>query len=281
MTLLSERYARRLLTIAAVLCVASIFVHSFAPPSPGGWWGGNLIDAHGIASSQLVLVAIWVALGSASARIRWPCAVAAFWLAVRPLHVASPRLDLWKHYLGWEILPHALLAFTVLSFVRAYGLQVGILNGQPGSTAVARQFSLRKMFAWVAGAAVLTLAWKLLLDSLHADTWPRTFGLKEILIEVASRSVSMTMIDLTVIWITLRRSRLLWRHTSILAIVVLAQTAVWRLADWTVLGRSQPYWQDFIFVCVYDAFYLGPLLSVLLLARAAGYRLTWTGSREE
>jgi hypothetical protein len=42
---------------------------------------------------------------------------------------------------------------------------------------------------------------------------------------------------------------------------------------------SWPSWsEDFGFACFFDNIYLLPLLAVLLLARAAGYRLQWIDS---
>jgi hypothetical protein len=259
---LFERLAPRLLIIVAALCVTSTVARAFVPPTQGGNWG-----------SPLVLIAVWSSLGTTTWFVRWPCAAAAFWLAARPLHVDSARLVLAKLYLAWEILPHVLLTFTVLCCLRASGISIRPATWQPAPF-LARQFNLRKMFAWVAGAAAISLGWKYLLDSAHGVDWPRTFGAGKIFIEGASHSVSIMLIDLTAVYVTLRAPRLRWSHASLVIVAMLMQTVVWRFSALLVFGISQLWWQDFVYVCWYDAFYLPPLLTGLLLARAAGYRLS-------
>jgi hypothetical protein len=187
--------------------------------------------------------------------------------------MAHTRVAPWKLDLAWEVIPHALLTFTVLCLLRECGMRVRH-EGQPAPPVPARQYGLKKLFAWVAGAALISLAWKFLLDQTRDVAWPQTFGIREILIEGVSRSLSLTSIDLVALWATLRCSRLRWRHTWLITIVVLVQTAVWRLADWMVLGRSQRWSDDLLFAGIYDAFYLGPLVTALFVARVAAYRLT-------
>ena len=269
MALLSERYAPRLLTIVAALCVTSTVARSFVPPTQGGNWG-----------SPLVLIAVWSALGTTAWFVRWPCAAAAFWLAARPLHVTSARLVLAKLYLAWDILPHVLLTFTVLCCLRACGFSIQPAAAQ-SAPSPARQYNLRKMFVWVVAAAALSLAWKYLRDSTHGVDWPRTFGVREIFIEGASRSVSMTLIDLAAIYVTLRAPRLRWRHTSLIIAGMLLQTIAWRFSARLVAVLAKSWWKGFIYVCWFDASYLPPLLTGLLLARAAGYRLVWSAGRQE
>ncbi|HVA51369.1 MAG TPA: hypothetical protein VNH11_33820 [Pirellulales bacterium] len=158
--------------------------------------------------------------------------------------------------------------------MRQFGMRVCEIEAQP--LGAAGQFGLKKLFTWMAGAALISLAWRYFLDQTHGVSWPRTFGTREILIEGASRSVSLTLIELAAVWTLLRCPRLHWRHAWTLAVIVLVQTPIWRQADWLVLGRNQSWLNDLLFVCVYDAFYLAPLVTVLLVARFAGYRLRGT-----
>jgi hypothetical protein len=124
------------------------------------------------------LIAVWSALGSTSWLIRWPCAAAAFWLVARPLHSDNPKLGGWKGELTWCLLPHALLTFTLLCMAREYGLRIAPAATERASR-MAKQFGLRRMFAWVFGAAGISLAWKHLLD--EGVGWEQPVGIEHIM----------------------------------------------------------------------------------------------------
>lgn len=274
MTLLSERYARRLLAVAAAVCAAVLAVLSLAPPTRDGWWGPVFVEPNAVANGQLILVMIWSALGLARRYVRWSAAAAALWLTSRPLRAESYQYELWRLYLGWEILPHALISLMAFGLLRQCGLTISLPNRDTVPSAAPSQYNLRTMFVWVLSVAVLAFAWQQLIGLGRGINWPPTFGAREITIEGASRTLSLALTDLVAVWAVLRRSPLRWWQLWLLPIAIVAQTITWRLADQFVLGRSQVLLKDVVYVCGYDAFYLTPVIGVLLLARAAGYRLT-------
>lgn len=281
MTLLSERLARCLLILAAVLCVAGILVLSFAPPMTTGWRGyGYILTA---SSVPMVLIAVWSALDATSGLIRWPCAAAAFWLVARPLQSDNLRLSGWKQNLIWDDLPHALLTFTFLCMAREFGLRIAPATAATASR-VAQQFGLRRMFAWFFAAAAISLAWRHLIDS--GVRWERQpIGIEHIIFWPGSLSWSLALIDLLTLRVALQMPQLRWRQLGWGVAILSLQTVVWHATTQHVNfmhGEPSPSWsRDLGFACYYDTFYLLPLLAVLLLTRAAGYRLVWTGSGQK
>ncbi|HWB10475.1 MAG TPA: hypothetical protein VG826_14700 [Pirellulales bacterium] len=277
MTLISERHARRSLTITAVLCAAGVLMLSIAPPTEGGWRGWMLPGC----AVPLVLIAIWSALGATSWLIRWPTAAAAFWLVARPLHSDDPRLGVWKGELTWNHLPHALLTFTCLCLARECGLRIAPAATETASR-VAKHFELRRIFAWVFGAAAISLAWKHLLDA--GVGWEQPVGVENIVGWPGALSWSMALVDLLTLRVVLQLPQLRWRQLGWAVVILSLQTVVWHVTTQYVMRRegSWPSWsRDFGFACFFDTFYLLPLLAVLLLTRAAGYRLVWTGSGQK
>jgi hypothetical protein len=275
------RIAQRGLLVVALLNATALVGLSFAPPSRSGWSGVVLADANAVANSQLVLVMIWAALGPAPRYLRWPAAGAALWLISRPLRLVSYRYDLWRLYLGWEIIPHVLVGLTAFGVLRQCGLSIRLPECEEDRHSARLQFNLRTMLAWVCGAALLTCAWQQLIILGQKIGWPSTFGMREIVVEGASRALPLTLIDLMALWATLHRSPLRASQFALVPLILVGQTSVWRWADQNVLGRGQAWLKDFAFVSSFDLLYLTPLLGVLLLARVAGYRLVWGHDREE
>ena len=264
----SIRPARIALVFAGLAAAVTIVWFSLDPPERPSWWTSAFVNG------QLALIMVWAALGPTRCYLRWPCGVAAIWLVAQPIQSTRPDLALWKSYLVIEIVPHAMLAFTCLYVLHELGVRLAESGTCDGDAHAVRQFTLRRLFAWVAGAAVLTFVWKYVAAMLYVQISP-ALTIKAVLIEQLSRSITFTAIDLVALWATLYPKSLRWRQAWLALAVVLVQNAAWRYADQAVLGRPL-FWREALSeVSMYDVFYLLPLVGALLLARAAGYRVTW------
>lgn len=281
---LTARHARFALRLAAFLSAISIIWFALDLPSSKGWWGPRSDrTATPFLVGQLTLIAIWGALATTSWFFRWMGAAAAFCITALPvLQVDSMSLKSsvqWSLYVSWCVLPSALLSFTVLCLLREFGLRIMLVDVEPDQTTTLRRFMVRTMFVWTAGATVISLAWARLLElesSLPRIPWQNLFV-----------AFSMRMADpaicLLIGWATLRRKPLRWWMLGLAPAVILLQTAAMHLthnAYATMVGGPRIWQQTLKITCETDQLYLGPLIGVLLLARAAGYRLTWASTGE-
>lgn len=222
------------------------------------------VTAAVLLHGPLVLVGLWSALSNTPIYLRWSCGGLALWALVR----YSP--EVWRRQLVWQIVPDALLTFTVLCLLRELGLRIRLPTDNTGRAAdeFRWRFTLRRLLGWVAGAAVLTLAWKHTLAVLFPlASWKA--AAHELMV-----TFSLTAIDLLVLWALLRPGRVRWRLVSLL-VAALLQTLVRRYAEEAMIGIRLS--NVLLLVCVYDLFYLGPMLLALALVRSGGYR--WTASQ--
>lgn len=278
------RHARFALALAAVLSAASIVAFTLDPPSWKGRWGPRIDrTADPFLISQLTLIAIWAALGTTPWLLRWAGAAAALCVTTLPVpQVDSTNLrsaDLqWGLHLSWIVLPSALLSFTVLCLLRELGVRIMPTDVESDQTTTLRRFTLRTMFVWTAGAAVISLAWARLLlleSSLPPIQW------QHILLALSGRMTDPAICLLTG-WATLRRKPLRWWMLALAPAIILVQTVAFYFAHnaYATMAGGPLSWQQCLKItCETDPLYLGPLIAVLLFARAAGYRLTWSSDR--
>jgi hypothetical protein len=270
------RHARFALASAAFLSAISVVWFALNLPSKG-WWGPDSDrSAAPYLIGQLTLIAIWAALGTTPWFLRWMGAAAAFCVTALPvLQVDSTTLRSgvqWALYVSWLILPSALLSFTVLCLLREIGVLIVPVHAEPVQTRTIRRFTLRTMFVWTAGAAVISLAWAQLLaleSSLPRIPWQN-------LLVAFSMRMTDPAICILVGWATLRRKPLRWWMVALVPAIILVQTAAIYLthsAYAPMVGGPRTWQQTLKRTCEGDPLYLGPLIGVLLLARAAGYRV--------
>lgn len=247
----SARHARTVLALAVLFSVAGIVGFALTPPAGPWWWTGAFVDG------QLGLITIWAALGSAPWYLRWPCWFTA--LTLTGLQVSS--WDPSSLHLRWLAMSHALFTFTLLCLLREFGVQMEREGAPSRKTVSLGQFTLRRMFALVAIAALAMWAWQ------HRRELLPNRGRLPDLLEIGD-CVCLSAIDLIAVWTVLRSSSIRWRRIWLVAAVLLAQTALWRDGR-----RGGPWWYEIPPVCIYDLFYLAPIIGGL-----AAYR--WTMSNQ-
>ena len=218
----------------------------------------------------LVLVAFWSALSPAPFYLRWSCGGLALWAAVR----FAPKL--WRMLFVWQTVSDALLSFTILCLLRELGLgiQPATDDSHHSADELRWQFTLRRLLGWVAGAAVLTLAWKQTLAAVlplaATSPWPWNPAAHRLIVTFA-----LTTIDLLALGALLRPGRVRWRIV-VLSVVAALYEAVIRLYLGEALFGVRWIPGGVFGFCLYDLFYLGPMLLALFLVRSGGYR--WTAS---
>lgn len=254
---------------------------------------GGLAAALGVYlfHGTLSLIALWSALSNAPLYVRWPCVFLALWLACPELG-PDFAAHLWPHYgwrslMAWEVVPHVLLTFTLLCVLRELGLRVQRGDGLDGTRGDKHwHFTLRKLFAWVAGAAVLTWAWKNLFAVVLGQaaivgeiTNPPPFPSWRPLADGMISGVSLTALDLIAVWAVLRPGRVRWRIALFVVVAAISQTLIWHYAVRAALGLNlhrDALNADVSRIRVYDQLCLCPMLLALTLVRAGGHR--WTAS---
>jgi hypothetical protein len=271
----STTYARIALFVMGVNALGMATASAADPSWPS--WTLVLLDG------QLALLVVWTALGPAPWYFRWPCVGVLPYLISQPWSVAEDGTGLWRDAVVLSIVPHALTALALLCLLRELGARI-VAEGVPLSQiGTLRRFTLRRMFAWTAGVAALLVAWKRVVELQHGVPWFDTLSPWQFLIFNAGVTVPDVMLDWMAIAVTLNRSkltsRLMW--LSLLALVAPAQSAASGFFVQIVSGSVQPWWRGLWTACEYDLLYVAPVVTVLLLARAAGYRLTWSSGREE
>lgn len=263
----SARAARFAQAPAILVCAGTVLWFAFSPPTG---WGPNILHANAFLTGQLTLVMIWAALGASPCYVRWPCAGTSLWLTAQslhltdaqPLHLTDELHGFWRLSLNGGILHQALLTFTVLCVLRELGMRVVPLAASIGQVPSVRQFSLRRIFAWMAGAAVLSWAWSRLLALVFLADW-----IVECLPEVA--------VELVAVWATLRCKPLPMRLAWLIAPALLFQTIANYVHYMITVGPVFTWWEVLWLVCIRDTYFLTPIVAALLTVRAAGYRLTW------
>ncbi|HET6878671.1 MAG TPA: hypothetical protein VFI31_00780 [Pirellulales bacterium] len=260
----STTYARIALFVVGINAVGMLTAPVAEPAWP--WWMEVFVDG------QLALLIIWAALASAPWYFRWPCVGGIPYLLARPWPVASS----WGDRVVMVTMPHALVALMSFCLLRELGLRIAPDgDAQPRSMAVPR-FTLRRMFAWMAGAAAMSLAWKRLFELQGAVWWTPAFKTWQLCLLNAGIGASTTLLDVISLFIALGRSRLRVRLRWLCCIVLVASAQLVYVRLYKEALIWQFSWHDFWTICQHDLLYLAPVVAVLLLASAADYRLTWT-----
>ncbi|HWB07796.1 MAG TPA: hypothetical protein VG826_01030 [Pirellulales bacterium] len=243
----STLFARTVLALAVIFCIASTVGFAVTPPAGPWWWTGAFVNG------QAGLVTIWAALGSAPRYVRWPCWYAALELTGRHLQ---------RTWGAWELQPHAILSFVVLSLLGEFGMHIERDDTPSGDANSLRQFTLRTLFVWVASAALASWVWRYRLELFPGARWLRA---KETL-SLLGMAATWTALDLITIQAALRAAAIRWRLILLVGIVALVQTGLWRFQQsWLPLA----WWHDLSRLCVYDLFYIAPVGGVLLSYRWA------------
>ncbi|HEX5443719.1 MAG TPA: hypothetical protein VFW87_07820 [Pirellulales bacterium] len=256
-----------------------------------------------LLQGPLVLIALWSALSNTPVYIRWPCGYLVLWAACPLLGpafavhayfwVLGPDFaahawphDGWRLLLAWQIVPHVLLTFTLLCLLRELdlGIQRPMEGPEPTIYESRWRFTLRKVFGWTAGAAVLSLLWKKLLVAIPGELHPLLLLQPDFPWELVANGmfggISLALIDLLAVWALLRPGRVRWRFVLLAIIVAITLTPLWHYALRMTLGLSlhQEFLDsDISQVRAYDVYCLGPMMLALFLVRLGGYR--WTASR--
>lgn len=270
-------------TLAGLVPVVTVAMFILDPPSLEDirWEPGRLVKARPFLCGQAGLIATWAALGGTPWYARWAVAALTFLLTTHTVQAADTVLCKW-FYQPWEIHTVALLSFTLYCALRAAGMRVEAVGAPAGEMFTARQFSLRRLFVWVTCVAVLSLAWKhwLAVEYQRGLSWPA--DLPDCFPLTFATASSFTAASLVAILATLRRKPLRWWMVGLVPTVALFHTAVDHIAfDLTVPGGSSITWPLFVVMCRNDVLpHLGPFVCILLLVRAAGYRLTWSRRAE-
>ena len=252
-----ERFERIVLALAVMFSTATMIGFAFSPPAGPWWWTVAFVDG------QLGLLTIWAALGKAPWYLRWPT-----WLAV--LELADLRVHTawnWQEHLEWMRLPHALLTFTVLCVLRGTGLTTPRSELEAGKVSPLRQFTLTRMFVWVAVAALAAWTWNHRLDFRPRSMWR--------LLDVGDCAL-MTAMDIAAAWLMLRPSPIRWRLIWLVVAVMPAQAELWSLSERVAFAGAPfeaaiPWWHHLSHVGLYDVFYLAPIVAALA---------TYSGLRE-
>lgn len=168
------------LRVLAMLMAASLPAVSTAsfvldPPSSEDikWQPRRTAKLRPFLNGQVALIASWTALGCTPWYGRSAVAVLTFLLVTRTVQDADPVLARY-FYQPWEIHTVALLSFTLFGALRAVGLRAEAADAAAGKRSSSRQFDLRRLFAWVTCAAVITLAWKhwFAVELQRGQSWP-------------------------------------------------------------------------------------------------------------
>lgn len=237
----------------------------------GAWYS---LFTPALFHGPLVLIAVWSALSNAPVCLRWSCGGVALWAVCRPVGVTS---EWWQVQLVWQVVPHVLLTFTVLCLLRELGLRIQLPtdDSRHAANELRWRFTLRQLLGWVAGAAVLSLAWKrvfaavVLIVRVSLSPW-------KLSLHGLSVTVSLTAIDLLALWAVLRPGRVRWRLGLFLVVAALLQMFIRRCVDEVVFGARRS-WGNVFELCLNDLFHLGPVVAALFLVRWSGYR--WTARR--
>lgn len=264
---LSAHHAQiALLLIAVVVAGTMIWLAAF-PPRHATEVIGTL------ANCQLGLIIIWATLGRAPWYLRWICMGAALSLVSLPLARGEILEDLWRDAVAGEIMPHCLASVTLLCLLREVGMC--ITSGAVTEGAMRRNFTLRRMFAWLTGVAVLVWAWKLLIGLMRGVWWFHMFSTWPMVLILVYSGVNSAVLDLLALATTLGASTpgTSFKRLSLLIAIVPGQMVIVQFAQGFFGGR-EPWSDALLRIARDDALYLAPLLGVFLLARVAGYRVT-------
>ncbi len=237
----------------------------------------------------LVLIALWSALSNTPVYIRWPCGYLVLWAACPLLAPAfAVHAYFWVLSMDWEA-PHILLTFTLLCVLRELGLRVQRpTDVSSGTTGDERwRFTLRRLFAWITAAAVLSLVWTRAFAMVRGEAavvgeinFPTLVVPWRVVAGGTISGFSLTSLDLMAVWAVLQPGRVRWRIALLALVVVLSQTLVWQYAVRAPLGlslRLDALHADANRMHMYAQCCLCPILLALFLVRWGGYR--WTASR--
>lgn len=234
----------------------------------------------------LVLVAAWSALASTPIYIRWPCGYLALWLAcpqLGPAFIAHvwPN-DVWRTLIAWQVVPQVLLIFSLLAILREFGLRLESracgLSRPSGD--LRGRFTLRQLFAWVAGAAVLSLAWQKAVAAVFAEVgYASPFRPWRMIADGMISDLTLTALDIVAIWAVLGTSRVRWRLALLLIVVIGSQTLAWQYVLRVPFGltlHTEALDADADRIRIYSRICLLPMMFALGLVRSGGYR--WTAA---
>lgn len=277
-------------TVALVLVVtipAALGAYCLAA---GGWY---MWLAAFIFHGPLLLIALWSALSNTPFYLRWPCGFLALWAAnpqLGPAFAAQAWPNyVWRTTMAWQVVPQVLLTFTLLSVLREFGLRLEprTFDSPRPVGAIRRRFTLRRLFAWVAGAAVLSLAWKNVFAVVLGQAAtvgeivrPPSLPSWQMVADGMISGLSLTAIDLIAVGTVLRPGRMRWRFALLAIVVAASQTLIWQYAVRAPVGLTVSWHAlnaDAERIRIYDRCCLCPMLIALLLVRSGGYR--WTTSR--
>ncbi|HEX7450358.1 MAG TPA: hypothetical protein VF306_22550 [Pirellulales bacterium] len=264
--------------MAASLPAVSTASFVLDPPSSEDikWQPRRTAKLRPFLNGQVALIASWTALGCTPWYGRSAVAVLTFLLVTRTVQDADPVLARY-FYQPWEIHTVALLSFTLFGALRAVGLRAEAADAAAGKRSSSRQFDLRRLFAWVTCAAVITLAWKhwFAVELQRGQSWPA--GLPDCRQLAFATANSFAAAGLVANLILLRRKPLQWPMLVLVPPIAVFHTTVFYLTSHlTVRAGGLTWWQELGYFCRNDVLlYLGPVVCVLLLVRASGYRLAW------
>jgi len=239
------------------------------------------------------LIALWSALSNTPFYIRWPCGLLALWAACPQLGPAFAAHAwpnyVWRTTIAWQVIPQVLLTFTLLSVLREFGLRLEprTLDSPRPVGEMRGRFTLRRLFAWVAGAAVLSLVWRNVFAAVLGQAAvvgetvrQLSFPSWQMVADGMISGITLTAIDLFAVWAVLRPGRVRWRIALLAIIVAASQTLAWQYAVRAPLGLTvsrDALNADAERIRIYDRYCLCPMLIALLLVRSGGYR--WTACR--
>jgi len=251
--------------LIALLILASILV-DVVLATVGLDGDAVVVVLYPLATSQVNLVAAWVAFGTRPLPLRLVGIILAvgFWSATGGLAFGEGSgAGIASHMIRWGtgMLVQGSVLLAALSIVRAAGVTLVERTASQTLEETTRgslrpQFSLRHLFGWMTATAVVLGVTKYTIDResmTGAEVWP----------ELALWSVGHGAIASAALWATLGK-RLLFHR--IFVVCLTAGLAAWADSRWT---EFHGWWHSAL-ICLVQVLWLAGSLAVV---RVAGYRL--------